>query len=69
MEEVVTNVISEEALEKVAGGLKLPPITLKTALIAAGVTIGAIGAVGATSAIAVETYKHYKKNKKDATKD
>lgn len=64
MEEVVTNVISEEALEKVAGGLKLPPITLKTALIAAGVTVGVISAVGTTTAVAVGAYKHHKKIKK-----
>lgn len=64
MEEVVTNVISEEALEKVAGGLKLPPLTLKTALIAAGVTVGVISAVGATTAATVGAYKHYKKIKK-----
>lgn len=64
MEEVVTNVISEEALEKVAGGLKLPPITLKTALIAAGVTVGVISAVGTATAATVGAYKHYKKIKK-----
>ena len=40
---IVNGVISEEALEDIAGGLKIEPKTLKKYLIGAGVTIAAAG--------------------------
>lgn len=39
MEEIKNGVISEEALDEIAGGLKLPKSNLLKALIAAGVTV------------------------------
>lgn len=39
MEEFKNGVISEEALDEIAGGLKLPKSNLLKALIAAGVTV------------------------------
>ncbi|MGN1043823.1 MAG: hypothetical protein ACI4PR_03345 [Acutalibacteraceae bacterium] len=42
-EKIVNGVISEEALEDIAGGLKIEPKTLKRYLIGAGVTIAAAG--------------------------
>ena len=44
MEELKNGVISEEALDEIAGGLKLSSISLKNALIAAGVSVVAAGA-------------------------
>lgn len=44
MEELKNGVISEEALDEIAGGLSLSSISLKNALIAAGVSVVAAGA-------------------------
>ena len=43
MEEFKNGAISEEALDEIAGGLSLSSISLKNALIAAGVAIVAAG--------------------------
>ena len=42
-EKIVNSIISEEALEDIAGGLKIDKATLKKYLIGAGVTIAAAG--------------------------
>ena len=67
MEEIKNGVISEEALEEIAGGLKMPKLNLKNVLAAAGVVVGALGTLGATTVTGYEIYKH-KKNKKDSDK-
>lgn len=64
MEEIKNGVISEEALDEIAGGLKISKSTVKKALTAAGVIVGALGAIGGTTIAGYEIYKH-KKNKKD----
>ena len=67
MEEIKNGVISEEALEEIAGGLGISMSTFKKALAAAGVIVGALGAIGGTTVVGYEIYKH-KKNKKDSDK-
>lgn len=44
MEELKKGVITEEALDEIAGGLSMSAISLKNALIAAGVTVVAASA-------------------------
>ena len=68
MEEIKNGVISEEALEEVAGGLNIPKITLKKAIIAAGVAVAALSTIGGTTAAGYEIYK-YTKNKKGKDSD
>ena len=57
MEEIKNGVISEEALDEIAGGLKLPKSNLLKALIAAGVTVLAampLAGVGAGAAYLID---------------
>ena len=65
MEEIKNGVISEEALEEIAGGLKISKSTVKKVLATAGVVVGALGAIGGTTIAGYEIYK-YNKNKKKA---
>ena len=65
MEEIKNGVISEEALEEIAGGLKMPKLNLKNVLAAAGVAVVALSTIGGTTVAGYEIYKH-KKNKKKA---
>lgn len=67
MEEFKNGAISEEALEKIAGGLNLPPLTVRNVLIAAGVVVGALSAVGGATLTGYEIYKH-KKGKENKSK-
>lgn len=65
MEEIKNGVISEEALEEIAGGLKMPKLTLKGVLAAAGVAVAALGALGGTATIGTVAYKLGKKHVND----
>lgn len=50
MEEIKNGVISEKALDEIAGGLKLPKLTVKNIFLSAGITISAIaGAIAGGS--------------------
>ena len=60
MEEFKNGAISEEALEEIAGGLNMPPITLKKALIGAGVAILAATGIGAATTTALVLSKKKK---------
>lgn len=64
MEEFKNGAISEEALEEIAGGLKMPKITLKKVLIGAGVAILAAGGAAAGGGIAYASYKAGQKSGK-----
>lgn len=64
MEEIKNGVISEEALDEIAGGLKISKSTVKKALTTAGVVIGTLGAIGGTTLAGYEIYKHNKNKKK-----
>ena len=66
MEEIKNGIISEEALDEIAGGLKLPKLTVKKVLTGAGVFIGALAALGGAAGLGYGGYK-YKKNKKTRT--
>ena len=68
MEEIKNGVISEEALDEIAGGLKISKSTVKKALTAAGVVIGTLGAIGGTTLAGYEIYKH-KKGKENKSTD
>ena len=64
MEEIKNGVISEEALEEIAGGLKISKSTVKKALTAAGVIVGALGAIGGGVGGGYLVYDKFFKNKK-----
>ena len=63
MEEIKNGVISEEALEEIAGGLKISKSTVKKALTAAGVIVGALGAIGGGVGGGYLVYDKFFKNK------
>ena len=62
-EKMENGVISEEALEQVAGGLKVDPSTLKKILMGAGVAVGAAAIATAGGAVG------YHMGKKRGTKE
>lgn len=62
MEEMKNGMISEEALDEVAGGLKVDKAKLTKALKAVGVGIGVLGAVGGTGAVIYGAKKAYDKS-------
>ena len=64
MKEIKNGVISEEALEEIAGGLKISKSTFKKALTAAGVVVGALGALGGGVGGGYLVYDKFFKNKK-----
>ncbi len=65
MKEIKNGVISEEALEEIAGGLKISKSTVKKVLATAGVVVGALGALGATAGIGYGGYKLATRGKKE----
>lgn len=66
MEEFKNGAISEEALDEIAGGLKMPKITLKSALIGAGVAILAAGGAAAAATTGIVLSKKKKKKNTDS---
>ena len=65
MEEFKNGVISEEALDEIAGGFKLPKLTVKNILLGAGVAITALAGATIGGKIA---YAMTPKPKDDTTK-
>lgn len=65
MEEIKNGVISEEALDEIAGGLKISKSTVKKVLATAGVVVGALGAIGGTVTIGKVAHKLRKKHVDD----
>lgn len=67
MAESKKGIISEEALEEISGGLKLPKLTVKNVLLGAGIAISAIGAtaIGGTIAHAMTPEVKDSKTKSD----
>ena len=57
MEEIKNGIISEEALDEIAGGLRLPKITVKKVLTGAGILIGALAALGGATGLGYGAYK------------
>ena len=57
MEEIKNGIISEEALDEIAGGLRLPKITVKKVLTGAGIFIGALAALGGATGLGYGAYK------------
>lgn len=57
MEEIKNRIISEEALDEIAGGLRLPKITVKKVLTGAGILIGALAALGGATGLGYGAYK------------
>ena len=51
-------------MDEIAGGLKISKSTVKKALTAAGVIVGALGAIGGTTIAGYKIYKHYKDDEK-----
>lgn len=64
MEEIKNGVISEEALDEIAGGLKISKSTVKKVLATAGVVVGALGALGGGVGGGYLVYDKFFKNKK-----
>lgn len=57
MEEIKNGVISEEALDEIAGGLKLPKITVNKVFAGAGIFIGALATLGGATGLGYGAYK------------
>ena len=68
MEEFKNGIISEEALDEIAGGLNINKAKIKSVFKTAGIGISAVAsvlaAISATSLVAKEGYDCYKKGRK-----
>lgn len=73
MEEFKKGIISEEALDEIAGGLNISKGKVASIFKKIGIGVSAaasvLAAISATTVLANEGYKHFKKGKKEVQAD